>query len=782
MKKAIWNSGWFFQKADGRWVPVTLPHDAMQAVGRSKEAPSGSGGAHYAGGAYCYRKQFVLTQEEAAGTLQVQFDGVYRNAKVLINGKLAAQEAYGYLPFFADMTGKVHIGENIIEVYADNSAQPNSRWYSGGGIYRSVTLWTGAKNCIAPWDVRISTVAIYPAKVRVEIPHGVGCPEIEIFDGKNMVAKAMGTCVEIEVPNAKLWSDGTPQLYRCHVMLLEKGVTVDETEQMFGIRTLHWDTTGFYVNGQRTMLRGGCIHHDNGILGACSVPEAEERRLKIMKKAGFNAIRSAHNPASTALLEACDRLGIYVMNEAWDMWYQRKNKYDYGMEFPANWKKDVRSIVSRDFSHPSVVMYSIGNEVTEPYEEKGMAQGKEIISLFHELDAARPVTIGLNMALLAMSAMGIGLFDRVDEPKKEEAPAVNSTAFNEIVSRNNNLPLASCKAEVDALASPILDAVDIAGYNYGAPRYPLDAEQHPNRIVVGSETFPHELADVWETMKQYPYVIGDFMWTAWDYIGECGIGTWAHTKDGLAFEKPYPWKLADAGAFDLIGNPTGEALWAAAVWNGEMSVGVRPVPYPDETLAKGSWRGTNAVPSWAWAGCEGKETTVEVYTVGVKVELHLNGQKVGEAPVQSMRAIFQLPYRQGTLEAIAYDADEHELDRKKLCSAGSNPHWKICEESESLQRGQIAFFKCCLQDEQGNIESNRDVLLHLQVRGGELLGFGSGAPRTESEFQTGIYESFYGRTLAAIRMGAAGKLCLGLYDKSGAVLTEKVLEIKDADE
>jgi hypothetical protein len=399
-----------------------------------------------------------------------------------------------------------------------------------------------------------------------------------------------------------------------------------------------------------------------------------------------------------------------------------------------------------------VILYSIGNEVTEPHEERGVQLGKDIIEQLHRLDSTRPTTVGLNMALVAMCANGVSLFAGVDEPPKDVEYAVNSTTFNEAVSKSEHMFTAAVIPEVDRVSSPMLDAVDIAGYNYGCNRYPLDATDHPNRVVVGSETFPQHLAATWKTIENLPYVIGDFMWTAWDYIGECSIGAWAYGEEALAFSKVYPWKLADCGAFDLLGDPTGEALWAAAVWNGETRLGVRPVPYPTETLARGTWRGTNAVPSWSWQGCEGMMAEVEVFTPGVEAELYLNGKLVERKTTEDLRAFFTVPYEAGLLETVAYDEAGNIIGRDALISAGKDLHWQVRCESGCLEAGKVAYFTVTLEDEKGNVESNRDADLTLSVSGGTLLGFGSAKVRTTAEFLDGRYPSYYGRALAAVRI------------------------------
>lgn len=779
MKSVLFNRDWRFQKKRGEWIRVTLPHDAMQGEKRDAQAPSGNSGAYYHGGKYCYERVFTLTAEEAADVTRFQFDGVYRNARVFVNDRQAGGAAYGYLPFFVDATGLVQPGENVIRVEVDNTEQPNSRWYTGSGIYRPVWMWQGKACCIEPWGIKVSTVSLNPAVIRVEVEKSSGEVEIEIWNNDDLIVKSSGDQAVITIPNAKLWSDMSPDLYRCHVTLRESGEIMDEADQMFGIRTLRWDNTGFYVNDKRTLLRGGCIHHDNGILGACSLPEAEERRLRIIKQAGFNAIRCAHNPAGTTLLDVCDRLGIYVMDEMWDMWYLRKNRFDYGRDFQANWKTDVENIVARDQSHPSVIMYSIGNELTEPHNEEGVAQARDIAQLFKKLDPTRPTTIGLNLALVAMTAMGYGLYDNVDEPGNANPPAANSTEFNKEVSQNGmRLTMAACRDEVEALSIPVLAEVDIAGYNYATPRYPMEAEKHPERVVVGSETFPHQLAVTWKTMEQCPYVIGDFMWTAWDYLGECGIGAWSHTEDALEFLKPYPWKLADTGAFDILGDPNGEALWASAVWKGETSIAVQPVCYAPDEVTKASWRGTNALPSWSWTGCEGNPAVVEVYTPASYVELYLNDKKIERQSVNDMRAIFNVSYQPGRLEAIVFDEKGCECGRAGLSSVQGTVNWSIDCESEMLHPGQAAYFPIRLCDKSGCVESNNDARLEIEVEGGELLGFGSAIPRTKAEFNDGRYPSYFGRALAVIRVSNEKKLKVKLK-ADDVKAAERIFVVKD---
>jgi beta-galactosidase/beta-glucuronidase len=384
--------------------------------------------------------------------------------------------------------GLLHYGgENTIRVVADNSMLPNSRWYSGSGIYRPVWLWVGQKLHIDIEGVKISTLSYSPARIKIETGCTGGSADVEIlYNGERVVGDAGGT-VTLDIPNAKLWSDETPDLYQCRVTLKENGVTVDEVTETFGIRLVEWSCKGLFINGRETLLRGGCIHHDNGILGARSFAESEVRRIRILKRAGFNAVRSAHNPAAAALLKACDKYGMYVMDETWDMWYLHKNKFDYASVFAENYTADIEAVVRRDFNHPSVIMYSIGNEVTEPHEERGIGLMKEMAEYVRSLDKTRAVTCGVNLALIFMASKGKGVYKEAGEPVTEKNIAkrqINSTMFNLIASvvGTGMNKLANLR-NADGVTSPCLDVLDIAGYNYASGRYPLEGKAHPNRIV-----------------------------------------------------------------------------------------------------------------------------------------------------------------------------------------------------------------------------------------------------------------------------------------------------------
>jgi beta-galactosidase len=575
---------------------------------------------------------------------------------------------------------------------------------------------------------------------------------ISIYDGNERIASANGDNVELKIENAKLWSADHPNLYKAVVELKKNGKTMEKQEKPFGIREISWSAQGFKVNGQEVLLKGGCLHHDNGILGAAEYDDAAYRKVAIMKEYGFNAIRSSHNPLSEAMLKACDELGMYVVDELWDMWYITKTKYDYSKDFYANYQKDIYHFVKKDFNHPSVVMYSIGNEVAEPYEEKGVELAKELVSRLHQADSTRPVTAGINLMIIFARGLGMDVFaQEFDESSKEEPKEMSSEQYNQMMEASSQQMLqAVVYPPADTATTPVLDALDIAGYNYASLRYPLEGSLHPNRIVVGSETFPHQLAENWAMVEKFPYVIGDFMWTAWDYLGEVNIGGWLYSDDANITNKVYPWKLSGAGALDLIGNPTGEALLAKAVWlkDNKPYIGVRPIHM--EQLFKSQWRGTNSIPSWSWRGCEGMQTVVEVFTSAQKVKLYLNDKLIGEQEVNNHLASFDVTYEPGTLKAVSIDANGKEYEQI-LMSATGKVKVSIEPEKENYKVGELAFVNINLVGENGIVESKADRKLTVAVEGGELLGFGSQALVTEASFRDGKYPSYYGQSQAVIR-------------------------------
>ena len=388
MKRKDFNKNWDFRRqGEETHRLVHLPHDAQITEKRDSEGAGGGAHGYFPGGIYEYEKNFFVPEDWKEKTVSILFEGVYKNASVYVNGTLAGEHRYGYTPFVISLNGHLQYNKNnCIKVVADNSKLPNSRWYTGGGIYRPVHLLIGNQKHIDWQGVKITTLSYEPARILVETKADAGELTVEIMKSGEVLASGKGAAVELEIPGAVLWSEDTPYLYECRVTLSDESGMQDQVTETFGIRKIEWSNQGLLVNGKETLLRGGCVHHDNGILGAACYEKSEDRRVRIMKEAGFNAIRSSHNPASEAMLRACDKYGMYVMDETFDMWYNRKNPYDYGCDFESCWEEDTRAMVERDYNHPSVLMYSIGNEVAEPYEQKGIDAGKKQIDLIHSLD------------------------------------------------------------------------------------------------------------------------------------------------------------------------------------------------------------------------------------------------------------------------------------------------------------------------------------------------------------------------------------------------------------
>ena len=777
MDRILFTDSWSFFRNDEAEKMVSIPHDAMQEAGRCADSPSGQAGGFYNGGFYIYEKDLIVTKELTKKVLILEFGGVYPTAKVFINGNLAGGCEYGYSEFRVRIDEFLIEGSNTIRVEADHTKLPDSRWYSGAGIYRPVYLLIGEKTHIVPCSLKLETRSIGEfanvlAGVHIE---GIQDNDVElnyeIYDDNNMIIA--GTFdnnmnfrgdetagiryyeTEIKIDKPRLWFAETPNLYNCRVFLKgADGSCLDTDGQRFGIRLISYDEKGLYINGVETLLKGGCLHHDNGVIGARSYKSAEIRKIEKLKKYGFNAIRSAHNPASRELLDACDELGMYVMDEAWDMWYKHKNPEDYAGKFREFYEYDIRSMVDKDYNHPSVIMYSIGNEVTEPSDNEGVEMTGSLVSLFHKYDKTRPVTAGINLTLLYMAKLGINANEpHKDQNGEENKKRVSSTDFNKMMSEGNaRMVSAAAMPEVDKLTSPCLDKLDIAGYNYASSRYENEDKLNPGRLIVGTETYAQDIAHNWEMVEKYPYIIGDFMWTAWDYIGEAGIGSFVYDKDSNKFEKNYPWLLADTGVFDILGNPTAEAGLAGAVFRAfkKPQIYIQPVNHPDDELYKAMWRGSNGLPVWSYRGCDGNKAHVEVYSDSYEIELFINEKSIGKRPVSEYVAEFDTEYENGVLKAISYDENGIVVADRELISATGNLTIKCYPEKEVVNKGELAFIDISIVGENGVVEANSDKEVGIEVEGGELLGYGSANPRTEESFIEGKYKTYYGKSLAVI--------------------------------
>lgn len=738
--------GWtFWSDTHSQKEVVTLPHDAMLTEVRQADLKDGRHSGFFPGNIYHYEKALNISKSLKDKHFTIKFGGVYHNATISINGKAIATHKYGWTPFSVSLDGYLKVGKNIIRVDADNSQVPNCRWYTGAGIYRPVHLVIQNKTHID--DVRVLTTT---SNVSIKTSHNGGKVYVAIYDGKKKVTEGNGDDISLKIPNAKLWSADSPNLYKAVVTLKNGEKTVDTYSTEFGMRQITWShDRGLMVNGKAVKLRGGCLHSDNGILGAVENDEAAIRKIAIMKQFGYNAIRSAHNPCSDEILRACDKLGMYVMDELWDVWYDHKTTYDYATDFKTNYASDVEAMVDKDYNHPSVIMYSIANEPTEVGHHEGVEMSKDIVNRLHDLDSSRPVTAGINLLIAYIASQGQAKPSASGRTKKNRK--ISSERYNVMMASMGEAMMDGVrKEEVDSTTKAEFVTLDIAGYNYGNRRYELDAQDNPSRIIVGTETFPFTLAENWAKVESLPYLIGDFQWTAWDYIGEVGVGAWYNSDEPPTSEKTYPWLLSGTGALDLLGNPTGEALLAKAIWLHDDKPYIAVQPVDNRPLVKAAWRGTNSIPSWSWQGSEGIPAKIEVYTSAKSVELYLNDKLIGSEPVKNYVAQFSVPYQPGTLKAVTISADgiKHEA---KLTSASGD--LMISVEKETYSDKNLIFADINIVGSNGEVESKADRELTVKVDGGELLGFGSAQPKTEDRFTSGSYTTYFGKSQAIIRPG-----------------------------
>lgn len=760
--------------------PVTLPHDAMLAEPRTALSAGGTNTGWYEGYDYEYRRTLTVPENELADTHILEFEGVYHNAEVWLNGQKAAFRPYGYTNFYVDCAPYLHAGENELRVIARNADQPNSRWYSGAGIYRPVQLWTAKGARIALNGVKIRTLSLDPAVVEVRVKTTApGTVRLTVDDLPAMQQESDGEAVfTLTLDNARLWTPETPNLYTCRVSFAD-----DEVTETFGVRKVEWGTDGFLLNGKRYIIQGACIHHDNGLLGAVCDPDAVARKVRLLKENGYNAIRSAHNPCSKALLAECDRQGMLVMDEYIDHWYIHKTEHDYVDYFNEWWHQDLTDMVEKDYNHPCVVLYSTGNEVSETAQKRGIALTKEMTDFLHGLDDSRPVTCGVNIFFNFLSSIGFGVYS--DEKAKKEAEraekakqrgekaarkkAVGSQFFNNLAGllgdefMKRGATLHGCDVKTrDAFAN-----MDIAGYNYGIYRYKHDLKKYPQRLILGSETFCNDAYKFRELAKQEPRLVGDFVWAGMDYLGEVMVGSWEYADYAETFDGGPGWVSAGSGRIDLTGKPLGEALYTRVALEADNGpyIAVCPVNHTGDRHSPSAWKMTNAIPSWSWTGCEGKKANVEVYARAARVELVLNGHTVGSKTLKNdCLAKFSIPYESGTLEAVSYDAANHEMGRCKLQSAGGTTRLTLDAEEPTVKPGHLCYIRLRYTDENGITKPLARGNIQVQVRGGTLVGLGSACPFNKHSYLDNETDTYYGEALAIVRMGDGDAMTIAASD------------------
>ena len=794
-----------FLKGREEGKKVTLPHDAMVEEERTPDTRNGSQTGFYPGGMYQYEKKFFAPENWREETVILELEGAYMNARVYVNGDYAGGYPHGYSNFYVCLDHFLKIGqENELKIVVNNGMELNSRWYSGSGLYRNVNLLTGKRLHIPADGLRITTpeideaAAVAAVETRLVNEEKVNrkiCLITEIRDAQGNIAAADtahatvfgGTEITVRqrmaVVNPSLWDCDSPNLYSCSVRVVQEETVWDEAREHFGIRKLSLDAVnGLRINGREVKLRGSCIHHDNGIIGACTLERAEERRCEIMKAAGFNCIRSAHHPMSRAMLDACDRLGMLVMDELSDMWTRSKNNNDYSMNFQDYWEKDVELLVAKDFNHPCVILYSMGNEIQEAGTAKGAELNRRINEKIKSLDNTRYTTNAINGMLAVMDSMGQIMSDILGKTpeqmmaeaaeaaaQKEEEVQKEGAGSNEGGSDALNSMMGMMVGPLaDAMAShrimtektdEFVDAMDIAGYNYMTGRHEMEHQIRPNRIVLGTETFPADIVRLWSIVKKNKHVIGDMTWTGYDYLGEAGIGIFYY--DGTVnFSSHWPDRVAYIGDINLIGYRRPISYLREIVY------GLRKNPYiaverPEhygEKCGKTPWMWKNNIASWTWKGQEGNPVNIDVYSDADEVELFLNGKSLGRKAAgesAGFTAAFETVYEPGELRAVGY-VDGEVSGTHILQTAAEEV--SLCVEADrrvlKADGADLSFLTVSLRDKDGreNLQAVKEIT--VQVEGvGTLQGFGSADPQALGSYQDTVWKTYDGYVMAAVRAG-----------------------------
>ncbi|MBT2502331.1 glycoside hydrolase family 2 TIM barrel-domain containing protein [Curtobacterium sp. ISL-83] len=762
-------------------IPVTLPHDAMIDLPRNASDNEGARNAYFPGGAVEYTKVFDVPEDYRTRRLSLEFQGVYRDAVVFVNGDFAGQRPSGYATFRIRLDPFLRYGEsNVVRV--ESRAHDDSRWYTGLGIHRDVLLHVDELVHLAADGVQITTPDVDHRRAVVlasswVLNEGLHSSTVtvttEVRDADDVIVSSDTVPVTTTPGTAEvsrqrlyvvaphLWSPDSPYLYTATTTVRQQHDVLDQQVTRFGVRTLQLDPyEGLRINGTPLKLRGACIHHDNGILGAATIGRAEERRIEVLKAAGFNAIRSSHNPISQPMLDACDRLGMLVMDETFDMWSEAKNAFDYSLAFPEWWERDVEAMVAKDFNHPSVIIYSIGNEVPETGRALGSGWGRRLAEKVRSLDPSRFITNGINGLVSVMP-------DVIEMMSTHQADAdpqgVNTLMGNagEFMNQVSSSPLVT---EKTAESQGVLD---IAGINYGEARYEIDKELFPHRVIVGTETFPTRIDANWKLVTENPHVIGDFTWTGWDYLGEVGIGRVSYPEPGQtpAFAAPFPWLTAWCGDIDITGHRRPASYYRETVFGlrREPYIAVHRPEFHGRAVQAGQWAWSDSIASWTWTTPPGAPVTIDVYSDADEVELFVNGTSCGRRSAgqpNGFTATFETTYEPGQLVARAY-IDGAEVGRTVLTSARGPFRLSARADSAVITDGMsaLSFIEIEVVDDRGVVATHEEHVVSVQVDGaGILQGLGSARPATEERYGDSQCTTFDGRLLAAVRPTAPGEI------------------------
>lgn len=752
MIKESFNENWVYSPGSGTALEktihgdtekkkVTLPHDAMIHQLRDRNAAAGNASGYYPCISASYEKLFAMN--DLNGSAYLEFEGIYKDASVYLNGSLLENHHNGYLPLMIDVSSLLKKGDNSIRVLCRNSS-PSSRWYCGSGIYRDVWMHTGEKLHIHPDGVRLTVLEAdetmacisidttlmnrHDSQITAELTHEISDTKISVpVSLQPHERKTVNVRFYLKEP--RLWSVDDPYMYECKSTLSDH----DSTVTRFGIRTLQLDSTrGLRINGSEILLRGGCIHQDHGVLGGIEHKEMTYRRIRKLKEAGYNAIRCAHFPTSKTVLDACDELGMLVMLELCDAWTAPKVEDDYAKYFKEDFLKDSEAMVLLAYNHPSVIIYSMGNEVSEVKDPNEVQYGRMIADKIRSMDHSRYVTNCINIILAMM--------DRIPQLAIQTGADINSIMNGDM----GELYKVLSSKEMGEPLEEAFSYLDIAGYNYASFRYEMDMDSYPHRIILGTECYPGSLYDNWQQCQKYPQLIGDFGWSAWDYLGEAGVGQHRYGEaNGNDLYGRYPWRSANCGDFDLIGQRRPISYWRQIVW------GLRKEPYIasqdpahyGEKQSPTKWGWSDAQRRWNYKGHEGKPIVIEVYSDADEVELYLNSELIGKERPDQCRAYFTATFETGELKAVNIRKG-HKAEEDRIASASYDVHLEHVETEKGIHEFAV-------MDENGIL--NPDVELAVTLKPGSgtsVLGFGSADPLSEENYFDLIIKTWHGQALA----------------------------------
>lgn len=840
-RKASLDTGWKFHRGDvvnaevaefddTKWRTLTVPHDFsmepafdpsderqrwtgwsdMQVGPFSRLSVGNWDTGQTVGGTGWYRKTFILPIQGNATldtylsqtNVNIRFDGVYNQAEVWVNGVKAAVNVYGYMPFVVNLNKILSDAKNrrvnnepvvTVAVKALNEGL-NSRWYAGSGIFRHVWLETTEKLHLDEWDTYVdgselmnkgkdANVKVFAKVFNEDTRSAMTQFCVDILDAagntvaheeKEFTVSANNTAgadvaVELPVKTPRLWSVEDPYRYTAKVYVCKSGEEKDALYIPFGIRTLHFSAEeGFLLNGKPTKLRGGCVHHDNGLLGTAAIDRAEVRKVELLKAQGYNAVRCSHNLPSEAFLNACDSLGMLVIDEVFDQWEEPKRSNDYSQYFTRDHMKDMALMVRRDRNHPSIIMWSIGNEEAQRCDPRGKEIALELNLAANGQDHTRPTTMAV-----------CSFWDRPGLTWENDSPR----AF---------------------------DNIEVGGYNYEWKHYEADHDSFPDRIMYGSESVPNEMAQNWNLVNQHPYIIGDFVWTAIDYIGEAGLGHTHERSDNQWIQLlSWPWFNAWCGDLDLIGDKKPQSYYRDVLWNrSTLAMAVRPSVPDGEREVVGMWGWTAEENHWNWSTPnsqlsivnsqlsipnylpielrpENYQTAniagnmkhnvnahrsdslrVNVYSREPRVRLLINDSIMGEKDTdpETYTATFTVAYEPGSLKAMTVpQAKKAKVDSLEFVTALQPARLTLKADRDVIaaSHNDLSYIQIGVEDEEGHLCPTAEIPIEITVYGDAQVVAGTGHPYDMHSFRSLHPTTFRGKALAIVQpLGKPGEVTL----------------------